>query len=96
MSSQGRVKLQVWLLIALVFALGAVTGGSLDRLYLSRSGALRSGIPNHLRGPNRMVELHSAQATWNRAPALASVFVKRCRRTSRYASTKSTPGATSK
>ncbi|HEY6401856.1 MAG TPA: hypothetical protein VI479_10635 [Blastocatellia bacterium] len=56
MSSQGRVKLQVWLLIALVFALGAVTGGSLDRLYLSRSGALRSEIPNHLRGPNRMVE----------------------------------------
>ncbi|HEY8460800.1 MAG TPA: hypothetical protein VIM99_10495 [Blastocatellia bacterium] len=56
MNSQGKVKLQVWLLIALVFALGAVTGGSLDRLYLSRSGALRSDTPNHLRGPNRMVE----------------------------------------
>jgi Spy/CpxP family protein refolding chaperone len=56
MSSQVRVKLQVWLLIALVFALGAVTGGSLDRLYLSRSGALRSETPNHPRGPNRMVE----------------------------------------
>jgi Spy/CpxP family protein refolding chaperone len=56
MNSQGRVKLQVWLLIALVFALGAVTGGSLDRLYLSRSGALRSDPPNHPRGPNRMVE----------------------------------------
>ncbi|HEU0183847.1 MAG TPA: hypothetical protein VFS27_00930 [Blastocatellia bacterium] len=56
MSSQGRVKLQVWLLIALVFALGAVTGGSLDRLYLSRSGALRNDLPNHSRGPNRMVE----------------------------------------
>ena len=53
MNAQGKVKLQVWLLIAVVFALGAVTGGSLDRLYLARSGALRT---DHQRGPNRMVD----------------------------------------
>jgi hypothetical protein len=56
MNNQGRVKLQVWLLIALVFALGAVTGGSLDRVYLTKSGALRNDGPNHSRGPNRMLE----------------------------------------
>jgi Spy/CpxP family protein refolding chaperone len=56
MNTQGKVKLQVWLLIAVVFALGAVTGGSLDRLYLARSGALRTESPSHARGPNRMVE----------------------------------------
>jgi Spy/CpxP family protein refolding chaperone len=56
MNTQGKVKLQVWLLIAVVFALGAVTGGSLDRLYLARSGALRTDSPNHMRGPNRMIE----------------------------------------
>jgi hypothetical protein len=56
MNTQGKVKLQVWLLIVVVFALGAVTGGSLDRLYLARSGALRTDSPNHLRGPNRMIE----------------------------------------
>jgi len=53
MNSQGKVKLQVWLLIAVVFALGGVTGASLDRLYLAKSGFLRAP---HSRGPNRMVE----------------------------------------
>ncbi|HEV2665550.1 MAG TPA: hypothetical protein VG324_11595 [Blastocatellia bacterium] len=53
MNSQGKVKLQVWLLIAVVFALGGVTGASLDRLYLTKSGTLRGP---HTRGPNRMVE----------------------------------------
>jgi len=53
MNSQGKVKLQVWVLIAVVFALGAVTGASLDRVYLARSPK----PPNHgPRGPNRMVE----------------------------------------
>jgi Spy/CpxP family protein refolding chaperone len=56
MNTQGKVKLQVWLLIVVVFALGAVTGGSLDRVYLARSGALRTDSPNHTRGPNRMIE----------------------------------------
>ncbi|HZF37343.1 MAG TPA: hypothetical protein VE715_00840 [Blastocatellia bacterium] len=56
MNTQGKVKLQVWLLIAAVFALGVVTGGSLDRVYLANSGALRSANPSHARGPNRMVE----------------------------------------
>ena len=56
MNSQGKVKLQVWLLIAVVFALGAVTGGSLDRVYLSKTGALTNEHPNRPRGPHRMVE----------------------------------------
>jgi len=56
MNSQGKVKLQVWLLIVVVFALGAVTGGSLDRLYLAKSGAFKADNLNHLRGPNRMAE----------------------------------------
>jgi len=55
MTSQGKVKLQVWLLIVAVFVLGAVTGGSLDRLYLAKSDSLKSGGPGH-RGPGRMVE----------------------------------------
>jgi Spy/CpxP family protein refolding chaperone len=56
MSSQGKVKLQVWLLIAFVFALGAVTGGSLDRLYVAKRSALSNDNPNRPRGPHRMVE----------------------------------------
>jgi Spy/CpxP family protein refolding chaperone len=56
MNSQGKVKLQVWLLIAVVFALGAVTGGSLDRVYLAKRGGLGPDNPNRLRGPHRMVE----------------------------------------
>ena len=65
MNSQGKVKLQVWLLIAVVFALGVVTGGSLDRVYLANSGALRSANPNHARGPNRMVERLSSDLKLN-------------------------------
>jgi Spy/CpxP family protein refolding chaperone len=34
MTEQRRVKFKVWLLILTVFALGGVTGASLDRLYL--------------------------------------------------------------
>jgi len=53
MTSQGKVKLQVWLLIIVVFVLGGVTGGSLDRLYLAN----RSGSPNHnRRGTDRIIE----------------------------------------
>lgn len=52
MNSQAKVKLQVWLLIVVVFVLGGVAGGSLDRLYLSN----RSGEPGPRRGPHRMVE----------------------------------------
>jgi len=57
MTTQGRVKFQVWLLIVAVFVLGGVTGGSLDRLYLANRGELKSGTPNHgPRGPNRMLD----------------------------------------
>jgi Spy/CpxP family protein refolding chaperone len=40
MESSRQIKYQVWLLIVAVFTLGTVAGGALDRLYLSRSGAL--------------------------------------------------------
>ena len=40
MESSKQIKYQVWLLIVAVFAFGTVAGGALDRLYLSRSGAL--------------------------------------------------------
>lgn len=53
MTSQAKVKLQVWGLIVVVFVLGGVTGGSLDRLYLSNRGAAPGHGP---RGPNRMME----------------------------------------
>ena len=52
MTSQAKVKLQVWLLIAVVFVLGGVTGGSLDRLYLSKGRE----NPEPRRGPHRMME----------------------------------------
>jgi Spy/CpxP family protein refolding chaperone len=52
MTSQAKVKLQVWLLIVVVFVLGGVTGGSLDRLYLSKNG----GNEGPRRGPHRMIE----------------------------------------
>ena len=56
MNPQGKVKLQVWLLIAVVFALGAVTGGSLDRVYVAKRSALSNDNPSRPRGPHRMVE----------------------------------------
>jgi Spy/CpxP family protein refolding chaperone len=65
MNPQGKVKLQVWLLIVAVFALGVVTGGSLDRVYLANSGALRNAGPNHSRGPNRMIERLSSDLSLN-------------------------------
>ncbi len=61
MTSQGKVKLQVWLLIVVVFALGGATGASLDRLYLAKSdpsrfNASNHGSPGRSRGPGRMIE----------------------------------------
>ncbi|MGE0128483.1 MAG: Spy/CpxP family protein refolding chaperone [Blastocatellales bacterium] len=56
MTSQGKVKLQVWLLIVVVFALGAVTGGSLDRLYLANNNSLKPATPGHgPRGLERII-----------------------------------------
>ncbi len=57
MNSQGKIKLQVWLLIAVVFALGGVTGASLDRVYQANRGESKGVNPERgPRGPNRMVE----------------------------------------
>ncbi|MBK7601261.1 MAG: hypothetical protein IPL01_02280 [Acidobacteria bacterium] len=47
MNPQGRVKYQVWLMIAVVFILGGVTGASLDRLYMLKNK------PQAAAGPNR-------------------------------------------
>ncbi|MBO0863170.1 MAG: hypothetical protein J2P21_32695 [Chloracidobacterium sp.] len=65
MNTQGKVKFQVWLLIVAVFALGVVTGGSLDRVYLANSGGLRNANGNHPRGPNRMIERLSGDLKLN-------------------------------
>ncbi|MGH9751841.1 MAG: Spy/CpxP family protein refolding chaperone [Blastocatellia bacterium] len=78
MNSQGKVKLQVWLLIAVVFALGAVTGASLDRVYLNRSGP-SSDHPD--RGPrgrgfDRMVERMRKDLNLNdeQVPKIRTIF----------------------
>jgi Spy/CpxP family protein refolding chaperone len=65
MNSQGKVKLQVWLLIAVVFALGGVTGASLDRVYLANRGPFRVASGEHLRGPQRMAERLRADLNLN-------------------------------
>jgi Spy/CpxP family protein refolding chaperone len=59
MTAQGRVKLQVWLLIVVVFVLGSVTGASLDRLYVAKRDSFKPGSPGREgrpRGPGRMIE----------------------------------------
>lgn len=45
MKTQGKVKIQVWLMILLVFILGGVTGASIDHLYNAKYGSSRSGPP---------------------------------------------------
>jgi Spy/CpxP family protein refolding chaperone len=57
MTSQGAVKLQVWLSILVVFVLGGVTGASLDRLYLQKQnpGRINQGGPNW-RGRQQMLD----------------------------------------
>src|SRR5262249_34127386 len=47
MNSQKRVKIQVWLLIALVFVLGGVTGAAVDRIFV------RAGSGKHSEGSRR-------------------------------------------
>lgn len=49
MTPQRRVKVQVWLLIVLVFALGGVTGAAIDRFLMRPAGE----IPGRSAGPNR-------------------------------------------
>lgn len=57
MNQPNRIKLQVWLVISLVFVLGSVTGASLDRFYLSQAGKERAGRHFGERGgPDRIVK----------------------------------------
>lgn len=53
MTSQGKVKLQVWGLIVIVFALGGVTGAALDRLYAHRNASEPAAASNDERRPGR-------------------------------------------
>lgn len=53
MTSQGKVKLQVWGLIVIVFALGGVTGAALDRLYAHRNAGESSAAAEGGRRPGR-------------------------------------------
>lgn len=43
MNNQGKVKIQVWLMILLVFVLGGITGASMNYLYNAKYGPSRSG-----------------------------------------------------
>lgn len=55
MTSSGKVKIQVWLMILAVFLLGSVTGASVDRLvFMNGKGEPHAG--GGRRGPGRMVE----------------------------------------
>ena len=74
MESVKQLKYQVWLLVIAVFALGSVTGGALDRLYLSRAGQLRQH--NGGRGPGRMLEQMKTDLNLsdNQAQAIKKIF----------------------
>lgn len=81
MNSQGKVKLQVWLLIAVVFALGGVTGASLDRLYLAKLSPPKNepserGPRGPNRGPDRMVERMRKDLNLNdeQVPKIRTIF----------------------
>lgn len=55
MTSLGKVKIQVWFLILVVFLLGSVTGASVDRLiFMKGKGGPSAGGAR--RGPGQMVE----------------------------------------
>jgi Spy/CpxP family protein refolding chaperone len=58
MNQPNRIKLQVWLVISLVFVLGAVTGASLDRFYLAKASKERPmhGGPGGPGSLDRMME----------------------------------------
>lgn len=55
MTSLGKVKIQVWFLILVVFLLGSLTGASVDRLLMKGQAGPHSGRGDR-RGPGRMVE----------------------------------------
>lgn len=56
MTSVGKVKIQVWFLILVVFLLGSVTGASVDRLFLMKGQTGEHPPRGERRGPGRMVE----------------------------------------
>ena len=44
MNSQKKTWLKIWLVLAVVFALGCVTGASLDGIYRLRAGAEQQAL----------------------------------------------------
>jgi Spy/CpxP family protein refolding chaperone len=55
MTQRIRMRIVLWLVIVVVFALGCVTGASLDSLYRSRAGSLR-GEMRGPHGPDQFIE----------------------------------------
>ncbi len=55
MTQRIRMRIVLWLVIVVVFALGCVTGASLDSLYRSRAGGPRGEIRGP-HGPDQFIE----------------------------------------
>ena len=53
---KGGIRLKLWLAVAVVFALGCVTGALLDSAYRIRAGAARNESRGARRDPNHMFE----------------------------------------
>ncbi len=58
MTLPGNTKLKVWLVLVVVFALGAITGAALTGLYRSRAGADRPEKAMHERFEKMRSELN--------------------------------------
>ena len=56
MNPLGKVKIQAWLLILVIFLLGGVTGASIDRLLFLKGQSATPPKTGERRGPGRMVE----------------------------------------
>lgn len=60
MNQPSRVKMQVWMVVSLVFVLGGITGASLDRFYLAQANKDRTehgrGGPGSPGGISRIIE----------------------------------------
>lgn len=77
MTSQGKVKLQVWLLIVGVFVLGSATGAALDRLYLSKNrNGQSAAAEGGRRGRHNMVEemQRDLNLSQQQATAIRAIF----------------------
>ncbi len=76
MNPLGRVKIQAWLLILVVFLLGGVTGASVDRLWFLKGQGGPQPTRGERRGPGRMVErlTNDLNLTDDQAAAVRTIF----------------------